>query len=195
MPTPLTAADFLAADHTAFEQPAMPARAWELVDGQPTPLPAHDPDAAALVANLAALLYDALRHGLRDRLHSAVPGATLRVEIAVPVVVRADTVRVPDVLIRRDGRPVVLCVIVDPEAVDPADRRRRLADLRQVEGVEEVLEVHPRQPTVHALHLEEGRWRGEVIGGIAALRLRSIDVVLSVGEIYECLVQPAPAPR
>ncbi len=172
-----TADEFLVTDQYLFGD----AWRYELVDGQ---IVAHDapaPDHGAIIMGLGIALGTRLRghpDGCRPEAGSG----------AVPKRQPRNTTRIPDVMVRCREHPRVTFEVVSPSDLKNRrvwDRRRR--DLKDVEGVREIIEIYQHQTEVHAFRREaDGTWSPEIIKGAdASLRLPSLGFAISLAEIYE----------
>jgi Uma2 family endonuclease len=176
MPPPITVEEFLAADQSEFGD----AWRYELVDGQPVAHASPSPEHGAIMMNLGAALKARLR------------GTPCRPEggsAAVPRDKSEDRARIPDVMIRCDGKPTVLFEIISPSDEKSQVRKAiRYADLKNVDGVREIVEVVQDEPLcrIHRWREEIGGWQMEEIAGASStLSLSLLDIQIPFGEIYD----------
>lgn len=182
-PLAMTAEEFLATDQSRFG----PAWRYELLDGQLVAQAAPTPEHGAIVVNLGAALKARLK-GTMCRPEAATA--------AIPHTKTADRARIPDVMIRCEGRPLVLF-----EVISPADDRSQIAkaerfrDLKSVDGVKEIVEI-VQDEFLCRVH----RWRGEIngwqmdeiTGADEVLRLSSVQLEIPLEEIYDQVLTDAP---
>ncbi len=173
----LSAGDFLATDQSAF------GAAWryEMIDGRIIGHAAPSPEHAAIISGLTTALGTRLkanRDGCRPETGSG----------AAPRQQQRATARIPDVTIRCGEHPRVVFEVVSPsELKDWRARDRKRADLQDVEGVAEIVEIYQDEMAVHVYRkAAEGLWSFEALGGSPArLTLKSVDVSVELAEIYE----------
>jgi Uma2 family endonuclease len=144
---------------------------------------APSPEHGVIAANLAT--------ALRTRLRGHSSGC--RVEVgsgAAPRHQRHDTARIPDVTIRCGKHPKVVFKVVSPSELRKwRQRDEKRADLQNVEGVQEIIEIYQSEAAVHVYRLAaDGSWYFEAIDGVAAVvRLDSVGLEIPLAEIYEDL--------
>ena len=105
-----------------------------------------------------------------------------------------DRARLPDVLIRCEGKPTVLFEVTSPsDETSQAEKAERYRDLKTVDGVTEIVEV-ARDEFVCRIHRwrdEINGWRMEVRSGPAEkLPLRSVGIEIPFAEIYDDVLAP-----
>ncbi len=137
---PFTADQFMALD------PLMFGEAWryELVAGRPVAMAPPSPEHGLILGNVVRKLQVAIdAAGLPCTVD---PGVGVR-----PANAPGDKIRIPDALVmcRRAGRrsPVVLIEVMSPSNAG-AEYERRRADLKAVEGIQEIVEL-----------AQDGSWR------------------------------------
>ncbi len=172
-----TAARFLAADQCNFG----PAWRYELIDGRIVGQAAPTPEHGAIVSGLAAALAIRLRGNTNRCRPEAGSGAAPRQQ-------QRSTARIPDVIVRCGDRPRVVFEIVSPSelrAWRARDRKRR--DLQDVDGVQEVVEIHQDEMAAHIYRRQvDATWSFVAIDGAEAiLGLPSIGLEIPMTEIYE----------
>ncbi len=173
----LTAADFLTLDQSTFGD----AWRYELIDGRVIGHTAPSPDHAAIGSGLTGALAARLKgnpNGCRPEIGS---GATPRRQ-------QRPTARIPDVTIRCGEHPVVVFEVISPsELKDWRARDRKRADLQDVEGVREIVDIYQGEMAVHVYRkAADGTWSFEALGGADAdLELRSVGLRIPLAEIYE----------
>lgn len=180
LPLPMTVEEFLATDQAEF------GTAWryELVDGQPVAQASPSPEHGAIMMNLGA--------ALKARLH----GTPCRPEAgsaAVPRNKSKDRARIPDVLVRCDGKPRVLFEIISPsDEKSQVQKSIRYNDLKNVDGVREIIEVVQDEflCRIHRWREEIGGWQmEEVSGSSSTLSLTSLSIEIAFAEIYDGVLE------
>lgn len=176
LPPRMTVAEFLATDQAAFG----PAWRYELVDGQLVSHAAPAPEHGAIMMNLGSALKSRLK------------GTDCRPEAATAAVPRSksdDRARIPDVVIRCSGKPTVLFEVLSPsDEHSPREKAERFRDLKNVEGVKEIIEVVQDDFVcrIHRWREEIDGWQMEELSGAGeTLRLRSVGVEIPLAEIYD----------
>jgi Uma2 family endonuclease len=169
----LTADDFLQMDQSAFGS----AWRYEMVDGRIIAHAAPTPDHGAVLAGLTG----ALVNRMRDR-------RDCRPEVgvgAVPLRQQRNTARIPGATIRCGGLPRVVFEVVSPsELAHPRQRDRKRRDLQDVEGVQEIVELH-EDSAVHIHRRRDHGWVFEAVEGLdAILALDSVGLEIPLAEIY-----------
>ena len=181
----LTADEFLAIDRRAFDR-RVSADAWryELVDGRVVAMATTTDEHAAILTNVIRAVAAALEAaGLPCRMYT---GNGVR-----PANALNRRVRIPDAAVMcRNGekrRPVVLFEVLSPSD-EGAEYAEQLNDLKQVEGVEEIVEL-PQDSAEARIHRRHGNdWQViEVRGEEAELELQSLGISVRVGSLYEDL--------
>ncbi len=174
---PLTAEEFLARDQRGFGD----AWRYELVDGRivahAAPTPAH----GAIVAGLSAALGARLRGHAEGCRPEAGSGAA-------PASRQRSTARIPDAMVRCGELPRVAFEVVSASELKAwRERDRKRADLQEVEGVREIVEVYQGEMAAHIYRkAADGSWVFEAVGGPdAVLRLASVGLELPLAEVYE----------
>ena len=136
---------------------------------------------------IAANLASALRTRLRG--HSS----GCRVEVgsgAAPRRQKRDTARIPDITVRCGEHPKVVFEVVSPSELRKwRQRDEKRADLQNVEGVWEIIEIYQSEAAVHVYRLAaDGSWHFEANDGVTAVvRLDSVGLEIPLAEIYEDL--------
>lgn len=176
LPPPMTVAEFLRTDQASFG----PAWRYELVDGYPVAQAAPSDDHGAIIANLAALLKPSLKGtGCRAEAGSA----------AIPKRNSRTSARIPDVIVRCQGKPLVLIEVLSPsDEHSPTAKAARDSDLRDVDGVTEIVEFFQDEPAcrLYRWRDEISGWQIEQIAGFGAvLPLRSLGLELPLAEVYD----------
>lgn len=170
-----TADAFLRTDQQEFGD----AWRYELVDGEIVAHAAPSPLHGRLIARIALVL------GRR------LEGHRCYLEVgsgAAPVDQQRATARIPDLTVRCGRSPRVLFEVVSPsELRDWRERNRRRRDEQDVEGVAEIVEIYQSQPAAHLYRKgADGHWMFEAVEDMdGVIHLRSLDLDLPLGEIYE----------
>jgi Uma2 family endonuclease len=171
-----SAADFLVADQSHFGE----AWRYELVDGRVVAHAAPSPDHGAILASLSAALVNRLsghKDGCRPEIGSG----------AAPKNQQRATARIPDATVRCGSEPRVVFEIVSPSELRAwRARDRKRADLQDVAGVAEIVEIYQGEAALHVYRKQaDGHWVMEAIGGLdAVLRVQSVDLSIPLSEIY-----------
>lgn len=180
LPPPMTVAEFLATDPSAFG----PAWRYELVDGQPEAQVAPSPEHGAIVVNLGAAL------------KARLGGSPCRVEAGSAVVPRSrggDRVRILDLTVRCAGRPTILFEVISPSDGHSQVRKAlRYDDLKSVDGVLEIVEVVQDEPLcrIHRWRDEIDGWQMlELSGPEAVLELAAVGIGIPFAEIYDGVLE------
>lgn len=176
--TEMTAEAFLATDQSVFGD----AWRYELNEGVIVAHAAPSPDHGAILSMLGFAIENRLRArgrgGCRFESGSgAAPNRQLR-----------PTARIPDGMVRCGHDPRVTFDIVSPSELKHVRKRdRRRAQLQDVPGVQEVVEIYQHVPAAHIYRRQEdGRWEFIPVSGFeAGMDLRSIDMVIPLAELYE----------
>ena len=174
-----TADEFLKTDQGEFG----PAWRYELVRGRIVAHAAPSPEHGVIAANLAS--------ALRTRLRGHSSGC--RVEVgsgAAPRRQQRDTARIPDITVRCGEHPKVVFEVVSPSELRKwRQRDEKRADLQNVEGVREIIEIYQSEAAVHVYRLAaDGSWHFEANDGVTAVvRLDSVGLEIPLAEIYEDL--------
>ncbi len=138
------------------------------------------PDHGAIHASLSAALVSRLTNhasGCRPKIGSG----------AVPKDQQRATARIPDTMIQCGGEPRVVFEIVAPsELLAWRARDRKRADLQDVAGVAEIVEIYQDEAALHVYRKQaDGPWVMEAVGGLdAVLRLETVDLPIPLPEIY-----------
>jgi Uma2 family endonuclease len=178
----LTVEEFLATDPSAFG----PLWRYELIDGLPVGHPAPVPEHGAIVMNLGAFL----KPWLLEKNPNCRPESGTA---AIPAYKAKNRARIPDVVIRCGGTPVVLFEVVSES--EPKKRRQQLEkrrDLRAVEGVQEIVEIAVNEFAVQAFRRRGDLWTVEEITGPAGvLRIETFDLEMPLAELYSQVLDPS----
>ncbi len=179
----ITADEFLKTDQSAFGD----AWRYELVDGLPVAQAAPSPDHGAIVVNLGA----ELKQALKGRRPCRVEGGSA----AVPRRKTRDRARIPDVMVRCDGRPAVVFEVISPtEERSQRLRDERRRDLMDVEGVAEIVEITQDEFVAHVYRRAGDLWAFEALTGPeAVLRLESLDIAIPLAALYDQVLEAEPA--
>ncbi|HYZ23407.1 MAG TPA: Uma2 family endonuclease [Rhodopila sp.] len=173
----LTADEFLTIDQREFGD----AWRYELVDGAIIAHAAPSPERGAILASLTIAVGNRLR-GHPD---------TCRIETgsgAAPRRQQRNTARIPDAMIRCGEQPRVVFEVVSPSELRAwRARNRKRRDEQEVEGVQEIVEIYEGEASAHMYRREaDGRWSVYAVDGLdAVLRLESVNLDISLAEIYE----------
>jgi Uma2 family endonuclease len=171
------------AEYLAFERGA--ATKHEFVDGQIVAMAGGTPEHPRLAVNVSAALVGALR----GRPCSAF-SADLRVH--VPATGRTTY---PDVTAVRDERrtaevdddaivnPTVIVEILSP-STEASDRGEKFAHYRRLESLQEYVLVSQEEQRIEVYRRENDVWALRDYGPGQAAELASLEVTLSVDEIY-----------
>jgi Uma2 family endonuclease len=182
---PLTADQFLGLDPSALGD----AWRYELVGGFPVAMAPPTREHGLILGNLVRRLQAAL-DAAGNRRCSVAPGVGVK-----PRNAPGNRVRVPDAVVlcgeRRD-EPIVLVEVMSASNAGAGYEARR-ADLKAVEGVQEVVELQQDGHAAHVFRRHEAGWLSlEVIGPDAVLRLESLGgVEVRLAELYENVLPPA----
>jgi Uma2 family endonuclease len=173
----LTADEFCAIDQHTFGD----AWRYELVDGRVVAMAPTTDKHALILSNLIVAVAAALAAaGLPCRVFS---GNGVR-----PANALNRRVRIPDATVMcRNGkrrRPVVLFEVLSPSNEGP-EYAERFDDLKQVESVEEIVELAQDSVEARIHRRHEGGWQvGEARGEEAALKLHSLGVSVPMAALY-----------
>ena len=173
----MTAEEFIATNQSRFGS----AWRYELIDGaivgHAAPTPAH----AAILTNLGAILKQKLKGnagGCRAETGSA----------ATPEREQRNTARIPDALVRCGKLPRVTFEIVSPsELRDIRERDKKRQDVKDVEGVTEIVEVYQHTMAAHVhRRSSNGTWSfSSVSGPDDNIELESLGISIPLGELYD----------
>lgn len=169
------AASFLVTDQHAFGS----AWRYELVDGLIVAHAAPAPRHGRIQAKLALALGRRLEEHPCDL--EIGSGAT-------PLEEQRATARIPDLLIRCDGKPRVLFEVVSPSELRAwRDRNRKRRDEQDIESVQEIVEIYQDEPSAHLYRRSaDGTWSFEAFDDLdAVIRLASVRLDLPLSEIYK----------
>lgn len=179
---PLTAEEFLSLEPSAL------GGAWryELVGGHPVAMAPPTPEHGRVLGHVVRRLQAAL--DAAGRPCTVDPGVGVK-----PANAPGNKVRVPDaaVMCRRQGRevPVVLVEVMSRSNAG-AEYEQRRADLKAVEGVEEIVELAQDGPAAQVFRRHEAGWLSlEVLGADTSLHLASLGVDVRLGDLYARLGQ------
>ena len=177
----LTVEEFLAADPASFGS----AWRYELIDGVPVGQAAPSPEHGAIMSNLSTALNLALRGNPDCRPEDATA--------AVPRNKRNDRARIPDVMVRCNGKPVVLFEIVSPsEERSPRERNEKRRDLMNVDGVLEIVEVAQDDFACQIYRKAGDLWAYDSAEGAeGVLRLETLDIDIPLTELYRKVLPPS----
>lgn len=186
MPPPMTVEEFLAADPKDFGD----AWRYELVDGYPIAQASPSPEHGAILANLSA--------ALKNRLPRGGPCRPEGGSAAVPRNKSRDRARIPDVMVRCDGTPTVLFEIISPsDEKSQKAKAERYADLKNVDGVREIVEVVQDEYVcrIHRWRDEIDGWQMEEITGARnTLRLASLGIEIPFEDVYDGVLPAEQTP-
>jgi Uma2 family endonuclease len=166
---------------------------YELIDGFPLamapPAEAHRILAVRLVSRIDAAL-------TRRRPCNA------QIEPGVVLPDRAHSYYVPDVAVscapNEPGRqamvdPILIVEILSP-STERSDRRLKLPAYQKLESVREIMLIDADNYHAELYRRENDHWGIELVRGAeAALRLASVDLRISMSELYEGIAMPAAA--
>jgi Uma2 family endonuclease len=166
---------------------------YELIDGFPLamapPAEAHRILAVRLVSRIDAAL-------ARRRPCNA------QIEPGVALPDRAHSYYVPDVAVtcapNEPGRqakvdPILVVEILSP-STERSDRRLKLPAYQKLESVREIMLIDADNYHAELDRRENDHWSIELVRGAeAALRLASVDLRISMSELYEGIAMPAAA--
>jgi Uma2 family endonuclease len=175
--TTMTADEFIVTDQSVFGDDWR----YELIDGAIEGNAAPTPTHGVILANLVTALKTRLRaHG--ERCHAETGSA------AAPAREQRNTARIPDALVRCQGLPRVTFEIVSPSELQKIrDRDKKREDVKEVEGVVQIVEVYQHTMAAH-IHskTDTGVWGLVPISGKEAiLEIESIGISVPLIEIYE----------
>jgi Uma2 family endonuclease len=163
---------------------------YELIDGSPV--------AMAPPAEAHRIL--ALRLG--SRIDAALAGrrpCNAQIEPGVVRPDRADSYYVPDIAVtcepNEPGRQAMLDPILIVEILSPStersDRRLKLPAYQKIESVREILLIDADSHHAEVYRRENNHWGIELVrGGEATLFLSSVDLRISITELYEGIAIP-----
>jgi Uma2 family endonuclease len=177
IPTTMTADEFVETDQCVFGD----AWRYELVDGV---IVAHAAASDRHAVILANVVFE-VKGRLKDH------GEGCYVETGSAVIPRRktrNTARVPDALVRCKGFPRVTFEIVSPsELRHVRDRDKRREDVKQVEGVAQIIEIYQHTMAAHVhIRMEAGGWDFiPVSGSDASLDLPSLGISIPLIALYE----------
>ena len=175
--TEMTAAEFLATDQAEFGD----AWRYELDEGVIVAHAAPSPEHGAILSMLNVAVGTRLlargRSGCRFESGSG----------AAPKKQQRATAKIPDAMIRC-GHPRVTFDVVSPSELKNIRRRdRRRAQLQDIEGVQEVVEIYQHVPAVHIYRRQEdARWEFVPVNGLeSVMEIKSMEMSVPLAEIYE----------
>ena len=103
---------------------------------------------------------------------------------AIPRHKSNDRARVPDLMVRCSGKPTVLFEVVSPsDEKSQAEKAERYRDLRNVDGVQEIVEVEQDEFVcrVHRLRSEIDGWQMDYVSGAdSTLHVASLGISVSL---------------
>jgi Uma2 family endonuclease len=180
----MTAAEFLATDQAEFGD----AWRYELDEGAIVAHAAPSPEHGAILSMLNVAVESRLRARGRGgcRFESGSGAAPNRQQ--------RPTAKIPDGMVRCGQHPRVTFDVVSPsELRDIRKRDRRRAQLQDIEGVQEVVEIYQHVAAAHVYRRQDdGRWAFEPVNGLECdMELKSIGLSVPLAEIYETA---APGP-
>jgi Uma2 family endonuclease len=168
---------------------------YELIDGFPVamapPAEAHRILAVRLVSRI-----DAVLAGRRP--------CNAQIEPGVVRPDRADSYYVPDIAVtcepNEPGRQVMVDPILIVEILSPStersDRRRKMPAYQNIESVREILLIDADSHHAEVYRRENNHWGIELVRGAEAmLFLASIELRISMSELYEGIAIPESAVR
>jgi Uma2 family endonuclease len=163
---------------------------YELIDGCPVamapPAEAHRILAVRLVSRI-----DAALAGRRP--------CNAQIEPGVGRPDRADSYYVPDIAVtcepNEPGRPAMLDPILIVEILSPStersDRRLKMPAYQKIDSVREILLIDADSHHAEVYRRENNHWGIELVrGGEATLLLASIELRISMSELYEGIAIP-----
>jgi Uma2 family endonuclease len=180
---PITADEFMRTDPSVFGD----AWRYELVAGRPVAMAPPTPQHGRILGNLIRRVQAALdASGVPC---SVDPGVGIR-----PANAPGTKVRIPDASVwcgERRETPVVLFEVMSPANTGAVHEARR-ADLKAVEGVREIIEIHQDGYAAHLLRRHEAGWLSvEVIGADGVLALESLGIEVPLADLYVNVLPPA----
>ncbi len=182
VPTTMTAEEFIETDQSVFGNEWRYELIGGLIEANAAPTENH----ALILTNLAAALKIRLRHnpeGCRAQTGAAV----------APSRKQRDTARIPDALVRCRGLPRVTFEIVSPSELRNIRKRdKKREDVKQVEGVVQIVEIYQHTMAAH-LHgkTESGVWEMVPISGRdAVLDMPSLGISIPLADFYEDAMPP-----
>lgn len=171
------------AEYLAFEGEAETKH--EFVDGQIVAIAGGTPEHARLAANVSAALVAALRgrpcsvFSADLRVHVPATGRTTYPDVTVV----CDERRTADVDADAITNPTVIVEILSP-TTEASDRGEKFAHFRRLESLQEYVLVSQDQPRVEVYRRESDVWALRDYGPGPHAELASLDVTLSVDDIY-----------
>ncbi len=163
---------------------------YELIDGFPV--------AMAPPAEAHRIL--AMRLGSRiDAKLAARRPCNAQIEPGVVRPDRADSYYVPDIAVTCQPNepsrqtmvdPILIVEILSP-STERSDRRVKLPVYQEIESVREILLIDADSPHAELYRRADGRWGIELVRGAqASLSLMSVDLRISMSELYEGIAIP-----
>jgi len=167
---------------------------YELVDGYPVAM-APPAEAHRILAMRLGSRIDAALAGRRP--------CNAQIEPGVVRPDRADSYYVPDIAVtcrsNEPGRqamadPILVVEILSP-STERSDRRVKLPVYQEIESVREILLIDADTHHAELYRRENDHWGIELVHGAeATLFLASVDLRISMSELYEGIAIPAAAP-
>ena len=164
---------------------------YELIDGCPVAM-APPAEAHRILAVRLASRIDAALAGRRP--------CNAQIEPGVVRPDRADSYYVPDIAVTCEpnapGRqamvdPILIIEILSP-STERSDRRLKLPAYQNLESVREIMLIDADSYHAEVYRRENDHWGIELVRGLeAALSLISIDLRMSMSELYEGIAMPA----
>lgn len=167
---------------------------YELVDGYPVAM-APPAEAHRILAMRLGSRIDAALAGRRP--------CNAQIEPGVVRPDRADSYYVPDIAVtcrsNEPGRqamadPILVVEILSP-STERSDRRVKLPVYQEIESVREILLIDADTHHAELYRRENDHWGIELVRGAeATLSLVSVDLRISMSELYEGIALPAASP-
>jgi Uma2 family endonuclease len=159
----------------------------EFLDGVVYAMAGGSPDHAAIAGNVIRLLGNALEgkrcHVFTSDLRIRVKKTGLGTYPDVSVVFDRLELDPEDLTGHTATNPTLLVEVLSPSTED-YDRGEKLAHYKRIDGLTEVVLVSHDDHRVEVVRRRDGRWRTVAFGAGAQVELTSLDVRLSVDEIY-----------
>ena len=170
-------------EYLAFEAEAKTKH--EFVDGQIVAMAGGTPEHARLAANVSAALVTALRgrpcsaFSADLRVHVPATGGTTYPDVTVV----CDERRTADVDGDAITNPTVIVEILSP-TTEASDRGEKFAHYRRLDSLREYVLVSQGEPRIEVYRRENEVWALRDYGPDQQAELASLDVTLSVDDIY-----------
>ncbi len=177
VPTTMTADEFIGTDQSVFGNEWRYELVNGVIEGNAAPTPAH----GVILANLV--------FALKTKLNAHGEGCYAETgSAATPARRQKNTARILDALVRCKGVPRVTFEIVSPSELQKIrERDKKREDVKDVEGVVQIIEIHQHTMAAHVhSKTETGVWELTPISGTeATLEISSIGISIPLIDLYE----------